>query len=1039
MKTMSFLFFILVTVQNILIIPSTATVYYVKPSTATNCPDQPCETLHYYFENVGTTINKQDNVTMIFLTGTHAVGNISSAVVIRVPILNMTGESQEVILNGANSLGVTWLTFSSSSESDVHLQSLTMIQLAIIVQNLITQQVSRFEMSSVKLYWSHLTISSTAISLVFDTCEFHDDLVMIGTLSDRSTVTMKNIMSISSPIHVQKCTVVVSGVSYFSATNQKSAISTYLCNITLSGRVTFADNSGIRGGAMALYSSNLNIAPGTVAKFINNTVLETGGAIYIDPSLLPSQLLMIMEHDSFPEVETIDIHPQSFYQLLDCSDGANYTLSFVNNFADNGGDDIYGASLKFHQAGSKCNLTVTGVSSGISSVSSNPTRVCICDGNGEPQCENNSYIYKNYRVHPGETFKIPVVVVGGDFGATIGPIFADFVGSFNQSLAHPSFTSNSQYIQAITTITRDQCSELNFSMYHYNRGKIVMYLTTVYIGVMEERSQCLPRDETCFHSTPVFLNITLLPCPPGLMLSGEHPICDCRTVLSNNGIKCNIINGKGVFTWSGNQWVNVSEDSIVFGEYCPFDYCKQNNSQIDVLNNSSGQCAFNRVGRLCGGCKENYSLAIGSSHCIRCLNNDNNLALLVFFVAAGFLLVFFISALNLTVTQGTINGLVFYANVVWMYQCIFFPEEQKIYGVLTFLRTFIAWINLDFGIETCFVSGLTAFWKTWLQFVFPFYIWAIAGMIIVAAKYSTRLTNLLGNRAVPVLDTLILLSHMKLLRIVAATLEFSKFTVYPSGSTTVVWSVDGNLSYFGFPHFLLFLAGLATLLFLWLPYTLLLFLMQWLRRLPNFKFLKWIMRIHPAYDAYFAPLKLKHQYWFGVLLLTRGLLLLTFASTFNIPQNINLILLLIVAVALLFYIAQTHPYKNTPILLLQSSFLANLAIVSGFVIFAQTHQNKTALKAGAVGLSTGIAFLQFCVIIIHAIIVPRCSCSKRSSTLYFPSEHSNKYRNIVEPVADITDSTGYRDSILDDNDAVIDDDTQPLLTSDSNAKYKQIE
>ena len=45
----------------------------------------------------------------------------------------------------------------------------------------------------------------------------------------------------------------------------------------------------------------------------------------------------------------------------------------------------------------------------------------------------------------------------------------------------------------------------------------------------------------------------------------------------------------------------------------------------------------------------------------------------------------------------------------------------------------------------------------------------------------------------------------------------------------------------------------------------------------------------------------------------------------------------------------------------------------------------------------------------------------------------------MEPVADITDSTGYRDSILDDNDAIIDDDTQPLLTSDSNAKYKQIE
>ena len=192
---------------------------------------------------------------------------------------------------------------------------------------------------------------------------------------------------------------------------------------------------------------------------------------------------------------------------------------------------------------------------------------------------------------------------------------------------------------------------------------------------------------------------------------------------------------------------------------------------------SDSQCAFNRAGRLCGGCKDNYSLAIGSSHCMLCPNN-NNLALLIFFAAAGFLLVFFISAFNLTVTQGMINGLIFYANIVWVYQCIFFPEEQKLNTSLMFLKTFVAWVNLDFGIETCFVKGLTAFWKAWLQFIFPFYIWAIAGVIIVVARYSTRLTNFLTNKAVPVLNTLFLLSYMKLLRIVVTALEF-----LPSQST----------------------------------------------------------------------------------------------------------------------------------------------------------------------------------------------------------------------------------------------------------------
>ena len=84
-----------------------------------------------------------------------------------------------------------------------------------------------------------------------------------------------------------------------------------------------------------------------------------------------------------------------------------------------------------------------------------------------------------------------------------------------------------------------------------------------------------------------------------------------------------------------------------------------------------------------------------------------------------------------------------------------------------FLQGFIAWLNLDLGIETCFFVGLNAFLKTWLQFLFPFYIWGIAGVIIFACRYSFRLTNLIGSRAVPLLAPLFLLwrvSHLRLLK-----------------------------------------------------------------------------------------------------------------------------------------------------------------------------------------------------------------------------------------------------------------------------------
>lgn len=112
------------------------------------------------------------------------------------------------------------------------------------------------------------------------------------------------------------------------------------------------------------------------------------------------------------------------------------------------------------------------------------------------------------------------------------------------------------------------------------------------------------------------------------------------------------------------------------------------------------------------------------------------LFLLPVFALAGVALVFLITFLNLTVTEATLNGLIFYANMIQIYA--FFMFERNNTFVAPFLKVFTAWINLDFGIETCFFVGMDGFSKTLLQFAFPVYIWIIAGMIIMLSrKYAT--------------------------------------------------------------------------------------------------------------------------------------------------------------------------------------------------------------------------------------------------------------------------------------------------------------
>lgn len=149
-------------------------------------------------------------------------------------------------------------------------------------------------------------------------------------------------------------------------------------------------------------------------------------------------------------------------------------------------------------------------------------------------------------------------------------------------------------------------------------------------------------------------------------------------------------------------------------------YCKPEIQAIN-LNDSDKQCTHGRSGILCGACRKNFSQILGSSLCQPCSDN-NHLALILVFALAGFALVFFIKLLDFTVANGAINGLIFYANIVWANQNIVLSEEDYSPAINQILKTFLAWLNLDLGINTCFFIGLNAYWKTWLQYIFPIYV-----------------------------------------------------------------------------------------------------------------------------------------------------------------------------------------------------------------------------------------------------------------------------------------------------------------------------
>ena len=249
---------------------------------------------------------------------------------------------------------------------------------------------------------------------------------------------------------------------------------------------------------------------------------------------------------------------------------------------------------------------------------------------------------------------------------------------------------------------------------------------------------------------------------------------------------------------------------------------------------------------------------------------------------AGVLLVAFLMLLKMTVSSGTLNGLILYVNILSVNGLL----DDRNCTINPFLRAFISWINLDLGIEVCFYSGMDVYQKTWLQFVFPFYIWFLVGVIILVCHFSSTIMKLMGMRNIEVLATLFLLSYTKLLKTIVTTISFATFRVSSAQNvsdvqiTERVWLYDAHLSYLGPKHWPLFTFSLTCLVFLFLPYTMLLLFGQCLASIPNRKGLRWIHnpKLTSILDAYYAPYSKHCRCWTGLGLLLRCILFSAFSS-----------------------------------------------------------------------------------------------------------------------------------------------------------------
>ena len=731
---------------------------------------------------------------------------------------------------------------------------------------------------------------------------------------------------------------------------------------------TFINNSATDGGGLLLSGdSKFLLHPAMTLYLTSNHARRTGGAIKVEESnpltyciptvgnnYVSSSDCFFQSQSQMGQRDVAIFNSDSLMRFIEDLN-VKQTIFFGSNTAVEAGTDLYGGSVD--------NCTLTNIDLDVSTsysgppvsgyvfdiisrssgenkpnISSDPLHICSCRDN-LTDCTGS---YDAGPVYPGGTLEVPVIALGQRSGATAAIIRLVHTPD---SISHINLEDSQNIINS--------CNILKYTI----RSRA---LHTIQKMTLYAEGPCLPTP-----TNTLTVTVDIQHCPHGFQLAMNEPTCICTERLQQFTNSClvestTVLRKQNDEFWVGYDYHNVSR-GLITHPHCPFDFCTTKETYLAV-DDSDKQCNYNRSGLLCGRCGKNLSLALGSSRCLQCSNTC--LTIVAAFAFAGVALVFLLLVLRLTVAVGTINGLIFYANIIAANSNVFFQPQAT--NVLT---VFIAWLNLDLGVETCFFNGMDAYVKTWLQFVFPLYVWALIGMIILGSYYSGRVAKVFGRNPIAVLATLFLLSYAKLLRTVIAALSFTSLE-YTNNLRIAVWLYDGNIRYFSGKHIALFTTAMVCLIFLFLPYTMLLIFSQCLQAKSELKIFSRINSryIKPFLDAYHAPYTNKHRYWTGIMLLLRFVLFLISAVNALGDPSVNMLAVASITAAILTVptILGSRIYKMWSLGVLETSFILNLTILAVATLYTRLtggNQNATTLT------SVGIAFATFTgIVIYHSVL-----------------------------------------------------------------------
>ena len=476
---------------------------------------------------------------------------------------------------------------------------------------------------------------------------------------------------------------------------------------------------------------------------------------------------------------------------------------------------------------------------------------------------------------------------------------------------------------------------------------------------------------TCLNTNVnAYANINLTACPLGYVFQipqksqSIQGTCVCVDTASNN-VQCDFVLGVACIRhgyWFGEINANDGLDNTVNDTaLCQYPYCKTDLPPCPIIGLShtynklpvaqEEQCNGLYGGLLCRGCRED---AVFSFEAVKCIPSSNceqwqpyviSVLVVIFQLLLGFGIVMGLKA-SFRFGIGHLYGPLFFIAVLRLIPFGYYKEYVQLKFAISIFQSILL-LNLEiFGeIPWCFFSNINQLLNYALHFVGPFIIAVVLLSTVLLARYYPRQFLSLQSSPVQAICLLILLSFWS---VSDTCIQLLKPTTTLSGVKGWRVALQPNIQYLKDPyHIVTWIISTLLLVFLLVPFMLLLFLSPLLRRKFN------LTRIQQLLDAFQSCYDDKFRWYSGVYLLSWIIL------NINMPYYVTEFIL--VAVGTLHFMI--HPYKYRWLNIVDTLLLVDLIMLA----FIASVESPNSVHKETVPISYILVVLPLTYIIIGGV------------------------------------------------------------------------